>query len=371
MNLNTHIKQELWLAVSSTYDSENYSHAILDAMHYLSNLLREKSGTDGDGSQLVGKILGGDSPILRVNKFQTISEKDIQRGLEHILRGLYIGIRNPRSHEQLEDSKETADAVIYFINFLIGILDKSKEPFTTQNFITRVFDEDFVRSQRYAELLVKEVPLSKRFDVLVEIYRRKQDGNGNNLGYVLKEILKELPEKEIKDFLLIVSEELKFFQKDIDIRIILQILPPELWPQVEEVARLRIENRLIKSIKDGQATFSGEVIQGNGALGTWAMHFLKHFQLQREVAYSIVEKFEKDESNHYYVFRFFMDALPMISDYHKNKCITNICKIIQQNEIYKDKVYDKFWSFPEDWRNSMREIIPDIFPLEPLDDIPF
>jgi hypothetical protein len=51
-------------------------------MHYLSDILREKSGTDGDGHKLVGKVLGGSSPILRVNKLQTESERDVQRGLE-------------------------------------------------------------------------------------------------------------------------------------------------------------------------------------------------------------------------------------------------------------------------------------------------
>jgi hypothetical protein len=54
MNLQTHIRNSLWLAIQSTYEAKNYSHAILDAMHYLSNVLREKTGVDGDGATLVG-----------------------------------------------------------------------------------------------------------------------------------------------------------------------------------------------------------------------------------------------------------------------------------------------------------------------------
>jgi len=44
LNLQTHIRADLWLAVADTYQAENYSHAVLDAMHQLSDVLREKTG---------------------------------------------------------------------------------------------------------------------------------------------------------------------------------------------------------------------------------------------------------------------------------------------------------------------------------------
>jgi len=190
MNLKTQIKESLWFAISNTYDTENYSHAILDAMHYLSNVLREKSGLDGDGHGLVGAALGGSSPVLRVNKLQTETEKNIQRGLEQMLRGMYQFVRNPRSHEQIEDSKNTADAIILFINHILGILEQSQEPFTIQAFLERVFDEHFVHSSRYAELLVSNIPNGKMIDTLIEIYRRKREGEGRNISLVATEIYK-------------------------------------------------------------------------------------------------------------------------------------------------------------------------------------
>lgn len=65
MNLQTHIKNDLWLAIQSTYEAGNYSHAIVDAMHYMSNILRDRTGVDGDGKSLVGQALGGDSPPIK------------------------------------------------------------------------------------------------------------------------------------------------------------------------------------------------------------------------------------------------------------------------------------------------------------------
>jgi uncharacterized protein (TIGR02391 family) len=77
MNIKPLIRQELWLAISNTYEAENYSPAIVDAMHYLSDVIREKSGLDGDGNALVGAAFSGQSPVLRVNKLQTESERKI------------------------------------------------------------------------------------------------------------------------------------------------------------------------------------------------------------------------------------------------------------------------------------------------------
>jgi uncharacterized protein (TIGR02391 family) len=93
MNLKTHISNNLWLAIQSNYENGDFNGAILDAIHYLSNLLREKTGVDGDGSSLIGQVFGGEHPRLRINKLQTETEKNEQKGIENILRGIYQAIR--------------------------------------------------------------------------------------------------------------------------------------------------------------------------------------------------------------------------------------------------------------------------------------
>ncbi len=107
MNLQTHISDQLWEAIEGSYQAGNFSHAVLDALHFVTDTIRQKSGIDADGAALVGQALGGDTPKLRINAFQTETEKNIQRGIEQILRGIYTGIRNPRSHEQLKTNRRT------------------------------------------------------------------------------------------------------------------------------------------------------------------------------------------------------------------------------------------------------------------------
>ncbi len=64
MNLKTLIQDELWQAISKSYESGNYKNAITDAVQYLTGLLREKTALDLDGIKLVGEALGGDTPSV-------------------------------------------------------------------------------------------------------------------------------------------------------------------------------------------------------------------------------------------------------------------------------------------------------------------
>jgi uncharacterized protein (TIGR02391 family) len=370
MNLKTHIRTELWLAISNTYEAENYSHAILDAMHHLSNVLREKSGVDGDGVSLVGQALGGSPPRLRVNKLQTETERNVQKGLEQILRGLYQAIRNPRSHEQIEDTKDTADAIIYFINYLMGILHESEEPFTVPKFLSRVLDPDFVELDQYAELLAAEIPVNKRTDTLIEMYRMKRAGDGQKLKYMVRAIIQQLSDDQVTDFLAVVSDELQITQYSADIRVTLQILPPDLWPRIDEAARLRVENKLIKSIEEGElALDSGEPYEGRGAFGTWAMDFLEHFKLKSRVRRVLLDKLEdEDFSVRSYVAKYFMSVLPHVCDtsYQRDRFVKAISDAARAGDYQvRDGLAHSIWSFPDDWRDAIFESLKDLKESDP------
>lgn len=375
MNLQSLIRPELWTAISDTYDAGNYNHAIIDAFHYMTEIIREKSGLDGDGEELVGKAFGGESPILRINKLQTLTERDIQKGLFHILIGMYKGIRNPRSHEQIEDAKNTADAIIYFIDYLLGVIDKSQEPFTIPDFISRVIDKYFVQTSEYAKLLVEEIPPKRRFDVLIEIYRRKQEGDGYNISLVVKEILKNITQEQTTQFLAVVSDELKTTQNNSIIKLILQILPPDLWNKLNKTACIRVENILIESIDEGEAyNKDGDLVAKRGWLGTWARGFIKYFELKDDLRNVILKKL--DQKNTYekmYIYVFFLDELPDLFEdsFLEQVCIKSLCDIVKEdlsNLGFEERLIEAYRSFPEDWQNFVKNELPY---LDMDDDIPF
>ena len=181
MNLQTQITPALWQAISKSYEASGFKNAILDAIHYLTDVIRDKADVEGDGIKMLGPAFGGTTPRIRINKLQTQSERDAQAGMHKILEGVYQGIRNPRSHEQVEDNRETADAIIIFVNYILCIIDTSGGPFVLEDWIKRIIDPDFVPSARYAEIVVAEVPPKRYVDSFITLYRRKMEADSVSL----------------------------------------------------------------------------------------------------------------------------------------------------------------------------------------------
>jgi uncharacterized protein (TIGR02391 family) len=310
MNLATHLKQPLWDAVRTNYEHKNYSGAILDGIHFLGTLIRLKSGVDADGAQLIGQAMGGDNPPIRLNKLQTETDRNIQRGVEHIIRGLYQAIRNPRSHERLADSETDAITLLLFIEYLSNLIDKSKGIYSEDDALTRIFDPNFVEQERYADLMVENIPSKYRLDVLLAAFRRKEEGDGAKLRYAFGSLIRGLNEYERKTFVDAVSEELLTANEETTFRLIIQTLPPTLWPSYGEAARLRAENKLIASVRSGQYDGTKDKCI-DGALGTWVSSIAPHLLLKQDLVLAIGALLRSDYHNHVaYACKYVLHLLP-------------------------------------------------------------
>jgi uncharacterized protein (TIGR02391 family) len=360
MNLQTTLPDAMWAAVASAYEVENYSHAILEATYLISSVLRERAGVDGDGASLVGLALGGDDPKLKLNSLQSESEKNIQKGMEHILRGVYVGIRNPRSHQQTTDDKETADAIIHFLGYVLTLLNLSKEAFTIDSFVAKVFDSEFVESSRYAELLVAEIPKLRLADALIAIYLARKKVELRKLRYLLPKLLEALNAAQMSSYLNIVSEELRIATDDLPIRTSLQMLTPELWPNVSEIPRLRIENKLKNGILLGEVTSSGKTTQ---ALATWSKSFLKSFTTRVEVANVLISRLEDpDPDARHYAAKFFMRELPevMSSPAQTTRCIRAIVSAIEADDAnVRSYLVSAVLGYPQEWQEKLSAALKD------------
>jgi len=209
MNLETEIDRELWQAVRRSYESQVWSNAVLDSIHYLSDVLRAKSGLQSDGTALVGQALGGKAPKLRLNRLETQSEKDVQAGVEQLLRGIYQSIRNPRSHERLEDTQVDADALIVFVNYLLKLIGHARAVFSIDECVGRILDKNFVSNERYATLLVEEIPARNRLQVALTVFHRKSEGDGEKLRYYFDAVIAKLSDEEGKELFQAISTELR------------------------------------------------------------------------------------------------------------------------------------------------------------------
>jgi len=319
MNLEGKISECLWGEVKSNYESRNFTGAILDSIYFLSELIREKTGLEADGVSLVGQAFGGKNPKLKITKLQTESECNVQLGIEQILRGVYQALRNPRSHEKYNDAQDDADSVIVFIDYLLKIIDQSKSPFSKASFIPRIFDSDFVTGERYSSLLIEEIPVKKRLEIYWEVFEKRETGDCEKLKWFLLSLFNNLSLEEQAQALGLLSDEFKTTDSEAAIRTAIQVLRPECWAKISEVARLRIENKFISSVKEGKFITATGKCKG-GAFGTWSTRLFPHFSSKDQMASALTSKlFSKDKSEQEYVFQFFFhhieELVPQPSKY--------------------------------------------------------
>ena len=358
MDLPGLIKPQLWSAVSQAYEAADYSGAILNAMHSVSETLRERTGLDGDGPKLVDSALGGNSPRLRVNKLQTQSEKDVQTGLAQLLRGMYQAIRNPRAHERIQDNERTADAIILFVNYLVDFLDKSRA-FTVEDFLAQIFEPAYVPDMTYAELLAGEIPPSKRADTLIAIWRRKREKKAEELVTIVRAILASLSPEQMESFAETVSDELRRTADEQVIKMTFQLLPISLWPQLHETARRRTEYRVLQSLK------AGRLKSDDGWLATWAREFIPSFVTRHDFAQALIDKVRavgldedtvsQDEGAVRYVVMYFLPKLPEILTDAETRAevIKGICVAVRAGIAgVKKEVVTRLDSFPNDWQRE-------------------
>jgi uncharacterized protein (TIGR02391 family) len=354
MNLRTQISDRLWEAIASAYESGNYAHAVLESVHVITEVLREKSGLDGDGNTLVGSALGGDNPRVRLNSLMTETERNIQKGFESILRGLYSAIRNPRSHEAAADKVEQADAIICFVNYLLTVLDASKEVFTPEAFMTRVTDPDFVDSNRYSELLVAQIPPSRLGDALIAIFRERRRLPLQKRGTFIEVLLKSASDPQIGSALAVVSEELMVTNDATDIKTAFQFLKPELWSRLDESARRRIETKIISGIRNGKLSSDGTT---NEWLATWGRDFLKVFTLREDVATVLwLTLASEDAEKRHFGTEYFFAELPNIctTDRQISRIIAAIVRGVKSGDQHmRSRLLRHIDNLPDAWRAKL------------------
>ena len=257
---------------------------------------------------LVGEALGGNKPKLRINRLETETDKNVQGGIEHLVRGLYRAFRNPRSHEKHIDSTEDANCVLMLVTYLLKVIGQAKSPFERSVFLQRVFDEEFVRSDRYAELLASEIPVKYRFDILIEIYRQRAVADEENLAYMLAALWKIVSDESKADFAATVSTDLNTLERA-ELASMLKLMPSSVWSECQEAARMRIEAMLIGSIREGLYDKQKKKCI-SGALGTWSSHLVNHALLISEFQDVVADRlFSEDDRAVEYIFKYIFPSL--------------------------------------------------------------
>jgi len=102
-----------------------------------------------------------------------------------------------------------------------------------------------------------------------------------------------LSEIEKTDFLQIISNDLRKTNDDYERQYILRCFPSNLWLQVDKISKIRTENRIINSIKEGKSYENKKSIYGWFA--TWCTHLFKEFSFKKKLFSVISDKLSSDD----------------------------------------------------------------------------
>lgn len=126
--LNIHLR--IYNAAKASFEVGHYSTAIFEASKALINLVKEKSGRSEDGEDLMNKVFSVDNPVLKFNNQQNQSEKDEQKGMMFLYKGMVAGIRNPKGHTEISQlppiGPDKALEYLAFISLLAKRLDDTE-----------------------------------------------------------------------------------------------------------------------------------------------------------------------------------------------------------------------------------------------------
>lgn len=93
---NTH--PEVYKYCQPELMQENYFHAVFEACKGLFQRVRDLSGIEVDGANLIDRVFSVEKPFLAFNTLQTETEKSEHKGFAQLLKGCAAAIRNPLAH---------------------------------------------------------------------------------------------------------------------------------------------------------------------------------------------------------------------------------------------------------------------------------
>jgi len=171
------MKDVLEDSIKMHYENKDYTEVVRDAILCLMNEIRKKSDLqDDDGVDLINKAFSEKKPLIKVNKMQTQTEKNKQRGINDLSKGIVEYFRNPMSHSKQNYSKEITDALLVIIDkVLLEEIIKSKSLNSIEDWYLEIISDLCPNTERYAQNLANSIPNNKIYELVVQLYKNRKN----------------------------------------------------------------------------------------------------------------------------------------------------------------------------------------------------
>jgi len=131
--------RELVEVMENRLENEQYEDAVKQALLYLTDILRIKTGLEEDGASLISKAFSPNNPILKINNLLNDTDKNEQKGVMLIGQGIYSAFRNPLNHSI--HTKLTEKDCIRQLMIIDMMLDYANKEIRDNNTVANVLFE--------------------------------------------------------------------------------------------------------------------------------------------------------------------------------------------------------------------------------------
>lgn len=346
---------ELVDAVGPRLENGAFTDAVLAGIRCLTDRLREVGGVEGDGAQLVGQVLGGNVPAFALNKLATVSEKDEQKGIEQLMRGVYVGIRNPRVHEVTEDSEDYAVRALVLIDLCLQYLGREAQGFDVIGFVNRIYEPYFVASHEYAQALVADIPPSHVLPVFNEVFSRRSEGDAGKLSYAFSALYQVMTPDALQGAARAIGEALRGEVDHANIANLFRLLKPESWSLLQGDVRMRMENIIVDACQNG--TYDARSSMTRHGIGTWGNTFGRYFDRRSDLARVIIHQLSVNWYTQNYIGNYYMYTLPAIVDAGQLEAVAQglaYAAVGNKAIVVRSKLLEVASNYPDAWREALK-----------------
>lgn len=346
------LNKDFWKAICLHYEKECYGDALRDACMYIVGLIQEKSDNyDLDNNKLIDTVLSVNNPKLLINKNQTQSEKDEQKGFYYLVKGLICSVRNPLSHTRnIKYSKDETDAILLFINnILLPKLDDTKEFGYVDDWFEFIFVESENDDNRYSDKILESMSKKDKFELMKEIVEKIDEIEEGKYKYLINKLYNELTSKAQNEVCIILNRKLIKVHDSDYLRMFFDHFNPEIWDRLNPLATVRLEGIVFNSIKNGEMFVSPlnymDTMNSAAELSTYAVNWINNFSNYDEIEEYLIDNLDKKKTAKY-IFKYFWSIIRK-----KEVILKHSVKIIdglKNGKIYYCKLLEKVFKQDSD-----------------------
>ena len=309
------MKEILKESIKMHYDNKDYTEVVRDAILCLMSEIRKKSDLqNSDGVDLINKAFSEKNPIIKINKMQTETEKNKQKGVMNMSKGLVEYFRNPMSHSKQNYTKKVADAILVIVDeILLEEISQSKSLNSIEELYLEAINDLSPSTSRYAKIFVNSIPNNKEYELLIELFNNRNELKKEKM-IIVNELIKKITKEEFDEYCSNIEKELYGQITEDSIINLLKFISDDVWINLSDFCKTEIEELVFEDINNCKIyidyyTNEDEIKVEKGNIFDNSLHIINNFSNKIDIYKIIYKKMDESKENEeifdYYIEKYF------------------------------------------------------------------